>query len=148
MVAVRDWAADRIQTINALRDITLRDTDCADDRLATILTMLGDPTTQAMLDAALMQRWVRVYRLPTETVRLDSTSVSLYHDDVADDSLLQHGWSKDHRPDLRQFKLMRPRSTPWACRSAASRSPGTAAIIRSTSRPMTRRLRRWAPAMS
>jgi transposase len=106
MVAVRDWAADRVQTINALLDITLRATDCTDDRLATILTMLGDPTTQATLDAALMQRWVRVYRLPTETVRLDSTSVSVYHDDVDDTSLLQHGWSKDHRPDLRQFKLM------------------------------------------
>jgi transposase len=106
MVAVRDWVADRDQTINALLDITLRETDCTDDRLATILTMLGDPTTQATLDAALLQHWVRVYHLPTETVRLDSTSVSLYHDDVADASLLQHGWSKDHRPDLRQFKLM------------------------------------------
>jgi hypothetical protein len=41
-----------------------------------------------------MRRWVRIYRLPTDTVRLDSTSVSVYHDDVADDSLLQHGWSR------------------------------------------------------
>lgn len=123
MVAVRDWAADRVQTINALLDITLRDTDCTDDRLATILTMLGDPTTQATLDAALMQRWVRVYRLPTETVRLDSTSVSVYHDDVADESLLQHGWSKDHRPDLRQFKLMLatldPLGLPICCQPVA-----------------------------
>lgn len=123
MVAVRDWAADRAQTLNALLDLTLRDTDCTDDRLATILTMLGDPTTQAMLDAALMQRWVRVYRLPTDTVRLDSTSVSLYHDDVADDSLLQHGWSKDHRPDLRQFKLMLatldPLGLPICCQPVA-----------------------------
>ena len=123
MVAVRDWAADRVQTINALLDITLRDTDCTDDRLATILTRLGDPTTQATLDAALMQRWVRVYRLPTETVRLDSTSVSVYHDDDDDDSLLQHGWSKDHRPDLRQFKLMLatldPLGLPICCQPVA-----------------------------
>ncbi len=95
-----------VQTINTLLAITLRDTDCTDDRLATLLTMLGDPTTQAALDAALLQRWVRIYALPTATVRLDSTSVSVYHDDVADDSLLQHGYSKDHRPDLRQFKIM------------------------------------------
>ena len=106
MIAVRDWAADRVQTINALLDITLRDTDCTDDRLATRLTMLGDPATQATLDVALMQHWVRVYRLPTDTVRLDSTSVSVYHDDVDDTSVLQHGWSTDHRPDLRQFKVM------------------------------------------
>jgi len=106
MVAVRDWAADRVQTITSLLNLTLRDTDCTDDRLATILTILGNPATQAVLDAALLQRWIRVYRLPTDTVRLDSTSVSVYHDDVDDASLLQHGWSKDHRPDLRQFKLM------------------------------------------
>ena len=103
--------------------ITLRDTDCTDDRLASILTMLGDPTTQATLDTALMQRWVRVYRLPTETVRLDSTSVSVYHDDVADESLLQHGGSKDHRPDLRPFKLMLatldPLGLPICCQPVA-----------------------------
>jgi transposase len=106
MVSVRDWAVDHVQTLNALLDIQLRDTDCTDDRLARLLTMLGDPQTQATLDAALMQRWIRVYRLPTATVRLDSTSVSVYHDDLDQDSLLQHGWSKEHRPDLRQFKLM------------------------------------------
>ena len=30
MVAVRDWAADRVQTITTLLDITLRDTDCTE----------------------------------------------------------------------------------------------------------------------
>jgi transposase len=123
LVTVRDWATDRVQTINTLLAITLRDTDCTDDRLARLLTMLGDPTTQAALDAALLQRWVRVYRLPTETVRLDSTSVSVYHDDVATDSLLQHGYSKDHRPDLRQFKLMLatldPLGLPICCQPVA-----------------------------
>lgn len=106
MVAVRDWTADCVQTITTLLERPLRDTDCTDDRLASILTRLGDPATQATLDAALMRRWVRIYRLPTDTVRLDSTSVSVYHDELDADSLLQHGWSKDHRPDLRQFKLM------------------------------------------
>jgi transposase len=123
MVSLRDWAADRLQTLNALLDIQLRDTDCTDDRLARILTLLGDPQTQAALDAALMQRWIRVYRLPTETVRLDSTSVSVYHDDLDQDSLLQHGWSKEHRPDLRQFKLMLasldPLGLPICCQSIA-----------------------------
>ena len=123
LVTVRDWATDRVQTINTLLAITLRDTDCTDDRLATILTMLGDPTTQAALDAALLEHWVRLYHLPTETVRLDSTSVSVYHDDVEADSLLQHGYSKDHRPDLRQFKLMLatldPLGLPICCQPIA-----------------------------
>ena len=106
LVLVRDWANARVHTLNTLLDITLRATDCTDDRLANILTMLGDPETQAALDTALLQRWVRVYRLPTQTMRLDSTSVSVYHDPEEPDSLLQLGHSKDHRPDLRQFKAM------------------------------------------
>src|SRR5215210_1809921 len=95
LVLVRDWATARAQTLNTLLDITLRETDCSDDRLANVLTMVGDPVTQAALDAALLQRWVRVYRLPTQTVRLDSTTVSVYHDPQEPDSLLQLGHSKD-----------------------------------------------------
>src|SRR6266487_2560910 len=106
LVVVRDWVHDRMHTLTTLLDQPLRATDCTDDRLANILTMLGDPSTQATLDAALLQRWLRLYQLPTDTVRLDSTTVSVYHDEVEPDSLLQLGLSKDHRPDLRQFKLM------------------------------------------
>jgi transposase len=123
LVTVRDWAADRIQTINQLLQIRLRDTDCSDDRLASILSMLGDPATQAALDAALFQRWLRVYRLPRSTVRLDSTSLSVYHEPDDPDSLLQHGYSKEHRPDLRQFKLMLatldPLGLPLCCQPIA-----------------------------
>jgi transposase len=123
LVSVREWVEERRQTINSLLGVTLRDTDCTDDRLARILTLLGDPHTQVALDAALLQRWIRVYRLPTDTVRLDSTTVSVYHEDVKDDSLLQHGWSKEHRPDLRQFKLMLasldPLGLPICCQPVA-----------------------------
>src|SRR5919202_860232 len=59
LVLVRDWAAARTQTLNTLLDSTLRDTDCTDDRRANLLTMLGDPATQAALDGALLQQWVR-----------------------------------------------------------------------------------------
>ncbi len=119
LVVVRDWVCDRLQTLSALLSQPLRPTDCSDDRLANVLTMLGQPATQATLDAALSQRWIRVYCLPTDTIRLDSTSVSVYHDLVEPDSLLQLGHSKDHRPDLRQFKLMLstldPLGLPLAC---------------------------------
>ncbi|MEE8301595.1 MAG: DUF4277 domain-containing protein, partial [Candidatus Tectomicrobia bacterium] len=67
LVDVRDWVAQRTATFNTLLDMTLRDTDCTDDRLANVLTMLSDETTQARLDHAMLQRWIRVYRLPTET---------------------------------------------------------------------------------
>ena len=55
LVALRDWANQRATTINTLLNLTLRDTDCTDDRLANILSMLGDDATQAALDAALTQ---------------------------------------------------------------------------------------------
>ena len=123
LVAVRDWVTQRTATFNTLLEITLRDTDCSDDRLANVLTMLSPETTQARLDGALLKRWVRVYRLPTETVRLDSTSVSVYHDPATDTTLLQHGHSKDHRPDLRQFKAMLatldPLGLPLVCQTVA-----------------------------
>jgi transposase len=120
---VRNWVADRAQTINALLSIPLRDTDCTDDRLANILTMLGEAETQAALDTALLAQWMRVYDLPTDTIRLDSTSVSVYHEPTDPDSLLQQGHSKDHRPDLRQFKAMLatldPLGLPLVCQPVA-----------------------------
>jgi transposase len=106
LVTVREWVAARQQMFNALLGIELRDTDCTDDRLANALTMLGDEQVQAQLDQALVQQWISVYELPVDTIRLDSTSVSVYHAGEHPDSLLQPGHSKDHRPDLNQFKVM------------------------------------------
>jgi transposase len=46
-----------------------------------------------------------VYQLPGADVRLDSTSVAVYHD-PAGSTLVRRGYSKDHRPDLGQLKVM------------------------------------------
>ena len=123
LVAVRDWAATRAHTIQTLLGIELRPTDCTDDRLANVLSMLGSPANQAILDSALTHRWIRLYRLPTDTIRLDSTSVSVYHDfdPTEQSSLLQRGHSKDNRPDLAQFKVMLasldPLGLPLCCQT-------------------------------
>ena len=106
LVAVREWSAQRGETLNRLLEVTLRPTDCSDDRLANVLSMLGKASVQEELDQAMLQRWIRVYRLPTDTVRLDSTSVSVYHQETDPEGLLHLGHSKDHRPDLQQFKTM------------------------------------------
>jgi hypothetical protein len=55
--------------------VALRDTDLTDDRLANVLTMLSEPADEAALDQALLADWIRVYRLPRERARLDSTMV-------------------------------------------------------------------------
>src|SRR3954452_23063404 len=72
LVAVRDWAAARRQTLQDLLGVPLRPTDLTDDRLANVLTMLSAPEDQAAMDEALVADWLRVYALPRETVRLDS----------------------------------------------------------------------------
>jgi len=106
LVAVRDWAFERRHTLDTLLGVSLRETDCTDDRLANVLGMLGEEATQQALDQAMVSQWLSVYALPTRRLRLDSTSVSVYHRQREDESLLQFGQSKDHRPDLSQFKSM------------------------------------------
>lgn len=51
------------------------------------------------------RRLIRVYDLKPGPVRLDSTTAAVYHD-TEGKTLFQHGHSKDHRPDLPQFKGM------------------------------------------
>ena len=127
LVSVRDWAAARQRTLADLLGEPLRETDLTDDRLANVLTMLSDPADQAAIDQALLGDWLRVYQLPRERVRLDSTSVSVYHDDPPADGLLHPGHSKDHRPDLAQFKAMLASLDPLGLPLACQVVPGNAA---------------------
>jgi transposase len=124
LVAVREWVNQRQELFNRLLGIQLRDTDLTDDRLAICLTLLGDNKNQTALDQALVQDWLTLYELPTETTRHDSTTVSVYQEEdeesgEAQDSLIGYGHSKDHRRDLAQFKVMLstldPAGLPLTC---------------------------------
>ncbi len=106
LVAVREWVNERQELFNRLLGIELRDTDLTDDRLANVLTMLGEVENQTALDRALVQEWITLYELPTEVTRHDSTTVSVYQEAGDEESLIGYGHSKDHRPDLAQFKVM------------------------------------------
>lgn len=61
--------------------------------------------------------------MPSDTIRLDSTSVSVYHDydPHQPNGLLQRGHSKDNHPDLAQFKVMLasldPLGLPLCCQT-------------------------------
>jgi transposase len=119
LVAVREWAEARRQTFNALLGIELRETDLTDDRLARVLSHLGLEQVEQAIDRRMVQDWMTCYALPAETVRLDSTSVSVYSAIEDELGLIQHGHSKDHRPDLGQFKVMLstldPLGMPLSC---------------------------------
>jgi transposase len=127
LVVVRDWAAPRTQTLQDLLGVPLRPTELTDDRLANVLTMLSAPEDQAAIDEALLADWLRVYALPRDTVRLDSTSVSVYQEAAPPDGLVCYGVSKEHRPDLAQCKVMLASLDPLGLPLAGQVVPGNEA---------------------
>ena len=63
-------------------------------------------TVWAAFEQELNAGLVRVYKLPTQTVRVDTTTASTYATpNDAGDGLFQFGHSKDFRPDLAQIKV-------------------------------------------
>ena len=104
---VQKWVNARRELFNRLLGLELRETDLTDDRLANVLTMLGKEETQELIDRQWNRSWITMYELPTDVTRYDSTTVSVYQDaDDREESILGYGFSKDHRPDLAQFKVM------------------------------------------
>ena len=104
---VREWVNKRQALFSRLLGIELRDTDFTDDRLANVLTMLGLEDSQALLDRQLNQEWITLYELPTGVTRYDSTTITVYQEpDEDEEGIIGYGHSKDHRPDLAQFKVM------------------------------------------
>ncbi len=105
MNQVERWAEGRLESLRALvpGDVTAK--DFTDDRLADSLWALSDDVAWEEIERQLSRRLVRVYDLSSETVRLDSTTVSVHHD-PRQSPLFGFGHSKDHRPDLPQFKVM------------------------------------------
>jgi len=102
---VKPWVANHPETLRRLINPGLTEQDFSDDRLGDVLRYLSDDRSWAAIERELGQRAIRVYQLSQECVRLDSTSVSLYHDPEGT-TLIRHGHSKDHRPDLAQLKVM------------------------------------------
>ena len=108
MNQVQDWANTLPHTLSTLLGQPVRATDLTDDRLAEVVRHLSLPAIWHPLEQAVSQQIIRVYRLKPERVRLDTTSVSVYADRDDVNVLFQRGHAsrKDHRPDLRQFKVM------------------------------------------
>jgi transposase len=102
---VQSWAAKRIQTLSACLGVKISELDFTDDRLARVLDQLGEDHTWGQLEMKLNQHLLRVYDLPTERVRLDSTTVSGYWT-VTEEGVFQFGQSKDHRSNQPQIKVM------------------------------------------
>jgi len=102
---LQEWVKGREKTLSACLKTEIRAEDFSDDRLEIVLDMFGNDGNWQLFDGDLTQGIIRVYDLKGNLIRLDSTSGSGYWK-VSEAGLFQFGHSKDHRPDLPQFKVM------------------------------------------
>ena len=123
---VESWVADHRGTLAALLGKPVRPTDLHDDRLADWLTRLGTGHAFGALECDLSRHTVRVYHLPTDLVRIDTTTANSYADVLSDRGLLQFGHSKDD-PDRPQFKVAAAVLDPLGLPLATAVVPGNAA---------------------
>jgi len=105
MNQVQGWAAQRIQTLSISSGQAVNEQGFRDDRLALVLDALSDEQKWQQFETALSRQLIRVYDLKPKRVRVDSTTISGYWT-VSEEGLFQFGYSKDHRPDLPQLKVM------------------------------------------
>jgi hypothetical protein len=120
---VESWVDEHRDTLAALVGKPVRPTALHDDRLADWLTRLGAGDSFCVLERDLNQQTVRVYQLPTDLVRIDTTTANSYADVLSDRGLLQFGHSKDD-PDRPQFKVAAAVLDPLGMPLATAVVPG------------------------
>jgi transposase len=120
---VESWVEKHQTTLAALLAKPVLPTDLHDDRLADWLTRLGADDSFHAIERDLNQQTIRVYQLPTDLVRIDTTTANSYADVLSEQGLLQFGHSKDD-PDRPQFKIAAAVLDPLGMPLAAAVVPG------------------------
>src|SRR3954465_149502 len=123
---VQPWVAQHQGTLSALLGKPVLPTHAHDDRLADWLTRLGAGPSFSALERDLNQQTIRVYQLPTDVVRIDTTTANSYADVLSAQGLLQFGHSKDD-PDRPQLKIAAAILDPLGLPLATAVVPGNAA---------------------
>jgi len=122
---VEPWVAEHQGVLSALLGKPVQPKDVQDDRLADLLDRLGDGEAFATVERDLNQHTLRVYDLPTDTVRIDTTTANTYAAVLSEQGLLQFGHSKDD-PDRPQFKIAAAVLDPLGMPLATAVVPGNA----------------------
>ena len=120
---VESWVEKHQTTLAALLAKPVLPTDLHDDRLADWLTRLGTDDSFHAIERDLNQQTIRVYQLPTDLVRIDTTTANSYADVLSEQGLLQFGHSKDD-PDRPQFKIAAAVLDPLGMPLATAVVPG------------------------
>jgi transposase len=110
LCAVETWSNQHIQTLTIGTGWSIKTKDASDDRLGALVEVIGRQVeSREQIEQQLGQRMIQAYELPTEIARCDTSSFSVYHqfDETEEGhSLLRFGYSKDNRPDLRQYRQL------------------------------------------
>jgi transposase len=122
---VLPWVETHRATLTALLGKAVLPGHFHDDRLADCLDRLSVSESFRLLERDLNQQTVRVYQLPTDLVRIDTTTANSYAEVLSEQGLLQFGHSKDD-PDRPQFKIAAAVLDPLGLPLATAVVPGNA----------------------
>jgi transposase len=103
---MQPWVAEHVKVLEVVTGRSVHLKDATDDRLGRMMRILGSNEDQSTeFQQKMGQNLIQAYSLPTDIARYDTTSFNVYHaSDEYNDALLRFGHSKNHRPDLLQFK--------------------------------------------
>lgn len=106
---VEKWVCEHHRSLEEITGWKIAEKEATDDRCGDLLKIMGQPERISQMSISISKYLVKAYELPTEKARSDTTSFSVYHQTSESEeksSLIQFGYSKDRRPDLRQYRQM------------------------------------------
>jgi len=120
---VAEWANTHKMTLQAFLEEEISNTEFEDCRLGRLLDKFADDQDWQNFESSFYKNSFAVLRLDTvapgefkenpnaeevgisKTLKIDSTTAYGHHE-MIEGGIMQRGWSKDHRPDLPQLKIM------------------------------------------
>jgi transposase len=123
---LQPWVQLHHGTLQALLGKPFRPLDCHDDRLADLLDRLAAGDAWQAFETDLNQHTLRVYHLPRDLIRIDTTTANSYAQVQSERGLLQFGHSKDN-PDLPQVKIVAAALDPLGLPLTTTVVPGNSA---------------------
>ena len=131
LCAVEGWVNRHRQVLERSTQLRIGDKDVSDDRLARVVEELGlQSNACGEIEVKLGQHLIRAYELPTDVARIDTSSYSVNHEQYQLEesrSLLRQGHSKDHRPDLLQYRQILSTLDPGGIPLVSATLPGNGA---------------------
>ncbi len=109
LCAVEEWVETHRKILELTTGWSIGNKDVSDDRLGRVVEELGKQSlARQEIEIKLGRQIIRAYELPTKIARTDTTSFSVNHENTShlEDNLLRHGYSKDKRPDLLQYRQL------------------------------------------